>query len=81
MIFQLRSSLTNCQMVSTYVVVVPTPGDLEGRTGTVAHIEHITVVQDGKEWTGKGASVLQVGWNEKEMRRQIVLATDSFVLA
>jgi len=59
---------------------VPTPGDIDGRTGTVAHIAEISGVQDGKEVTGKDVSVLQVGWNEKEMRRQVVMETSILAL-
>ncbi|KAE9377320.1 hypothetical protein N431DRAFT_480390 [Stipitochalara longipes BDJ] len=79
LIFQLRSTITNRQLISHSFVVAPTPGDTEGRTGSVAHIAQFSGVQDGKEIVGNDVAVFQIGWNEKEMRRQVVM--ESSVLA
>ena len=74
----LRMTLTNRQLVSQSFVVEPTADD-GGRTGTVAHILQISGVQDGKEVVANGVGILQIGWDEKKMRRQVVM--ESFVLA
>jgi hypothetical protein len=74
----LRTTLTNRQLVSQSFVVEPEEKD-GGRTGTVAHILQLSAIQDGKEVIANGVGVLQIGWDEEEMRR--VVKMESFVLA
>ncbi|KAE9379842.1 hypothetical protein N431DRAFT_121199, partial [Stipitochalara longipes BDJ] len=74
----LRTTLTNRQLVSQSFVVEPTEGD-GGTTGTVAHILQISAVQGGKEVVANGVGVLQIGWNEENSRREVTM--ESFVLA
>lgn len=74
----LRATLANRQLVSQSFVVEPNEED-GGRTGTVAHILQISGVQDGKEVVANGVGVLQIGWDEEKMRRDVSM--ESFVLA
>ena len=74
----LRTTLTNRQLVSQSFVIETTEAD-GGRTGMVAHILQLSAVQGGKEVVANGVGVLQIGWNEENMRREVTM--ESFVLA
>ncbi|KAE9377677.1 hypothetical protein N431DRAFT_434826 [Stipitochalara longipes BDJ] len=76
-VFQLRSTFTNRQLVTQTDLVELTPGDAEGRTGTVGHTQTFTALQNGKPVSVSSVSVAQVGWDEKKQRRQAVM--ESFV--
>jgi hypothetical protein len=78
LIFATRSRLTNRQLLSQTIVVAPTPGDGEGRTGTVSESHQFSALQDGKEVIVTIVGVLQIGWDEVKMRRQLTM--ESFLL-
>lgn len=78
LIFATRSRLTNRQLLSQTIVVAPTPGDEEGRTGTVSESHQFSALQDGKEVIVTMVGVLQIGWDEVKMRRQLTI--ESFLL-
>jgi len=58
---------------------MPTLGDKEGRTGSVAHVVKLSGVQDGKDVIINIVAVVQIGWDKEQERRQVEM--ESFVLA
>jgi len=74
-LIETRASLTNRQLISQSFLVVPTPGDEEGRTGTVAHTSKLSGILQEKEVVGNVVAVLQIGWDEELGRRQVFMET------
>ena len=79
----LRAGLSNRKLVSESFVV-GTPTDPKGKSGAIAHISHITGIQEGKKVKTAVVGVLNVHWVEdpkEEAGGHRVIVSESFVVA